>query len=81
MLFTRSPTFGRWGITFMRKLGDEWYAIGFTALEGEVGSALGGAATPLRKPSANSLESLIERSGYEAAFLDLAQNSEERSGG
>lgn len=63
------------GETVHEKLGDAWYAIGFTALEGEVGSALGGVASPLRRPSADSLESLIEKSGYEAAFLDLGRTA------
>jgi erythromycin esterase len=54
-------------------LKDQWYAIGFTAFEGEVGSAFGEPASKLTKPSAGSLESLIEQTGYENAFLDLSR--------
>lgn len=52
-------------------LKDQWYAIGFTALEGEVGSALGDTSQKLLRPTASSLESVIGQSGYENAFLDI----------
>ena len=59
------------------RLQEQWYAIGFTAMEGEIGSALGGPTTKLTKPSPSSLESLMGLSGHEYALLDFAKAKKE----
>ncbi|MCX6173911.1 MAG: erythromycin esterase family protein [Ignavibacteriales bacterium] len=52
-------------------LGNQLYAIGFTAYQGIVGWANNENKRTLEKPESNSLEDLFFKTGYENCFLDL----------
>ncbi len=54
-----------------KKLGNELYAIGFTAYEGYLGWANNQYKRTIEKPEPNSLEDLFFKTGFENCFLDL----------
>lgn len=55
-----------------KALGDQMYTLGFTAYEGNVGTAFRTTPPePLDKPSAGSLEDLMFRAGLENAIVDF----------
>jgi erythromycin esterase len=67
------------GEILARELGDQLYALAFTAAGGRKGTVFG-RPVPLLAPTAGSFEDLMARTGLEAAFVDLRSLPDRRGG-
>ena len=54
-----------------KELGDKVYSLGFASYEGEFGTRFAKEATPIVRPSRDSLEDLFARAGLTNAFVDF----------
>jgi len=68
------------GEAVARALGDDLYALAFTAATGRKGTVFG-RPVPLLTPTAGSFEDLMAKTGLEAAFVDLRTLPQRRGGG